>query len=82
MTEEDRISATARALLDFVAEKDIWISGDGRVHEDVAAKLLGVAVGTLQNMRYEGTAPPHYKHGRITYRVRDLAEYIEAGRAA
>ncbi|WP_426689996.1 hypothetical protein [Rhodanobacter ginsengiterrae] len=47
-----------------------------------AAGLVGLAAGTLRNLR-AGTCPlPFYKvAGRVTYRLADLAEFIERQRA-
>jgi len=81
MTDDrERIEGTAEMLLAAVREAGHWISGDGRVREETAADLLGIAVGTLANWRSAGTAPPHYSIGRPTYRLIDLAAWIEAAR--
>lgn len=77
----ERIEATARSLEESARAAEMWISGDGRVTEPDAATLLGLAHGSLANMRSAGVAPAHYHVGRITYRVLDLATWIEATRA-
>ena len=44
-----------------------------------AARELNVAVGTLQNWRYQGIGPKFIKHRRsIFYAVKDILEYKEA----
>jgi hypothetical protein len=52
------------------------------VSEADAAGLVGLAAGTLRNLR-AGTCPlGFYKvAGRVTYRLADLAEFIERQRA-
>ncbi|MEB0058807.1 hypothetical protein [Variovorax sp. LG9.2] len=65
-------------------EARMVISGDRRVSEKDAAKLLGYAPGSLKNTRQEGRAPSHYTRGvgggRISYRLSDIAESIEKSR--
>ena len=78
---EARIAACEATLRAAVDRAGAFISGDGRVHEEVAAPLLGIATGTLANQRRAGTGPAFYRvSGRPTYRLRDLAETIERGR--
>ena len=79
---DDRTAQTARALEDAARAAGMWISGDGRVIEADAAALLGLAPGTLANLRSAEMAPTHYRAGRVTYRLGDLAQWIEARRAA
>lgn len=80
----ERIAACAAQLERRCREAGSWISGDGRVGEDVAAALLGWAPGTMANRRLEGSAPPHYRLGggghRVTYGLHDLAVWIVAHR--
>jgi hypothetical protein len=82
--DPDRIAACLAMLERRCREAGTWISGDGRVGEDAAAALLGWAQGTMANRRLEGSAPPHYRLGgngyRITFNLRDLAEWIERHR--
>lgn len=84
MNDADRIEATRRLLEKSVRESGAWLSGDGRVGEDIAAKLLGFNAGSLANKRAEGTAPRWYKLGgsghKVTYRLEDLARFIERHR--
>jgi hypothetical protein len=83
-TDAERIAACFAMLERRCREVGTWISGDGRVGEDAAAALLGWAPGTMANRRLEGSAPPHYRLGgnghRVTYSLRDLAEWIERRR--
>lgn len=58
------------------------VTGDGRVSEADAAGLVGLAAGTLRNLRAGACPLPFYKvAGRVTYRLADLAEFIERQRA-
>jgi hypothetical protein len=52
------------------------------VAKEVAAQVLGLAVGTLANRRAEGSAPPHYRIGKVIYLIIDLANWIESSRNA
>ena len=80
-TDDDRVEQTEAMFCENVQASGAWISGDGRVLEEVAAQLLGYASATLANKRSAGEAPPHYKvGGRITYRVTDLAQWVELHR--
>lgn len=41
-----------------------------------AAQLTGLAMNTLNQMRYEGTGPKFQKRGRkVVYRVSDLQQF-------
>ncbi|MDR6535593.1 hypothetical protein [Variovorax soli] len=80
-TQADRAATCETMLRTAAREAGAFISGDGRVHEEVAAALLGIAPGTLANQRRAGTGPIFYRvSGRPTYRLIDLAEVIERGR--
>lgn len=81
MNEAERIDACEASLRAAARDAGAFVSGDGRVTEDVAAALLGIAPGTLANQRRAGTGPAFYRvSGRPTYRLRTLAELIEHGR--
>jgi len=77
---EQRIDATARLLLAAAKEASAIVSFDGRVTEEVAARMLGVSPRTMADWRTDVSGPPHYKHGRISYRVSEIAAFIEGGR--
>lgn len=69
------LEATARA-------SSIPVTGDGRVSEAAAAAMVGLAAGTLRNLRAGSCPLAFYKvAGRVTYRLADLAEFIERQRA-
>jgi hypothetical protein len=41
------------------------------------AKMFGVAVGTLQNLRSQGRGPRYYRVGRkILYRIEDVKAWV------
>ena len=84
LPDADPVGALAAQFEELCRERGHWISIDGRVTEPVAAELLERAPGTLRNWRsYGGASVRHYfHHGRITYALRDIAEYVVAGRAA
>lgn len=80
MTDSD-IERTTEMLLCYVREAGAWLSGDQRVSEETASELLGVAPGTLRNWRYSGKGPISYGIGnKPTYRLENLAEFIESSR--
>lgn len=78
------IDETAERLHGFARAEAMTISGDLRVSEKDAAKVLGYAAGYLKKMRQEGRAPKHYTRGvgggRISYRFTDMARWIEERR--
>ncbi|MCK1539115.1 MULTISPECIES: hypothetical protein [unclassified Bradyrhizobium] len=84
MTTDDRAADTASALLTAARDAGMTITGDGRVTEADAAVLLGYAPETLAKKRTLGSGPVAYGRGfggaRISYRLDDLARWIEAGR--
>jgi hypothetical protein len=81
---DDRAARLERLLLEIAVERGWWISVDNRVGEIDAAAVLGWSVDSLRNARCEGRGPPSYSIGgarhRRTYRLRDIAEWIEARR--
>lgn len=74
---EERLTASARAA-------GYWISGDGRIGEADLASLLGITPRTLANKRGAGDAPSSFRVAggghRVTYRIRDVATWIEEQR--
>lgn len=81
---KDQIEETKQMLLESCREYSFLVTADERVGETEAAVLLGYAAETLRNMRSLGTGPAHYKRGvgggRASYRLSDLAEWIEQAR--
>lgn len=84
MTLEERVATTAEALERSARQQGLALTGDGRLSEHDAAQLLGWAAGSLKNKRLEGSGPPAYQigfgGGRISYRITDLAAWIEGSR--
>ena len=78
------VEATAAQFAGSAVRLGMTISGDMRVSEKDAASLLGYAAGYLKHMRQEGRAPKHYTRGvgggRISYRLTDMAQWIEERR--
>ena len=82
--EAARIDATAAMLEHAAREAGMLISGDGRISENDCSLLLGYAPDTLAKKRKAGSAPPAYPIGlngcRVSYRMGDVAAWIEAQR--
>lgn len=82
MSDQDRVGFATRLLVDAALKAGIALSGDMRVSEVDAAALLGLHPGSLKNLRLEGSGPRAYrvgiKGGRLSYRIADLAEWLEA----
>lgn len=83
-TAKTMIDQCEQLMLDACARQEIVLSGDRRVSESDAAKLLGHSSEHLRRLRAEGKGPAVYKRGmngnRVSYRLRDLAEWIECER--
>jgi hypothetical protein len=79
-----RILSTLDVFERACRDSGIAVTADRRVSEADATLLLGYAPGSLKNLRTLGAAPPHYRRaaggGRISYRLSDLAAWVEAGR--
>ena len=79
-----QIDVVVNMLLLAVIGNNMPISADLRVSEKDAAHLLGYAAGSLKNLRQEGQAPRSYQRGvgggRISYRLHDIAVWIEGRR--
>lgn len=75
---------TAETLHAAARAASYWVSGDGRIGEADLASLLGLTPASLANKRREGSAPPAFNLGggghRVTYRIDDVARWIEAHR--
>jgi len=81
---EGRVADTEVALHAAAVEAGMVVTGDRRVTEGDAAALLGYAADTLARKRITGKGPSAYGRGfagcRVSYRLSDLAAWIEAGR--
>src|SRR5262245_17600223 len=79
-----RVDHTLALLRAAAIEQGMTISGDDRIGEACAARLLGFETETLGKRRAEGKAPPSYRVpvgvARISYRLADLAQWIEQQR--
>ncbi len=53
-----------------------------RMTPEQAAIYLGIAVGTLANLRSDPTGPDYFKLGGVFYRQADLDIYIETKKVA
>lgn len=84
MGESQRVSETVELFRAACRRENHWLSGDDRVNEATAARLLGFAEGSLKNLRWAGDGPPHYRSvgARISYKLQDLALWIEQRRCA
>lgn len=82
--DAEAVASTAKALNDAARRRGFWLSADERLGEADVADLLGLTAGSLANKRREGTAPRAYELGggrhRVTYRLIDVARWIEAHR--
>ena len=80
----DRVERCARLLMAAARETGMTVSGDGRVSEADAARLLALSAGHLKNLRAAGEGPTAYNRGlagsRVSYRLEDLAAWVESGR--
>lgn len=84
VTFDDRVESCRAALEAAAREAGMYLSGDGRVSEQDAARLLGLSPGHLKRLRQDGAGPVAYMVGmngcRLSYRTRDLAAWVELGR--
>lgn len=80
----ERVDRCTRLLLEAARDAGLTVSGDGRVSEADAARLLCLSAGHLKNMRAAGDGPVAYGRGmdgcRVSYRLEDLAAWVEAAR--
>lgn len=79
-----RVEAAVIQLEKACNDRGVLLTGDERISEADATSLLGYAPGSLKNLRTLGSAPPYYRRGvaggRISYKLEDLARWIEVGR--
>ncbi len=60
-----------------------YVCADDAVFEDVAAEIVQRSPGTLTNWRSQCSGPQPYRHGatgRVRYRLRDLAAWLDSNR--
>jgi len=84
MTQDARILETV-AMFRRRCERDrLHLTGDDRVSEESAAALIGLSPGTLRNLRTSREGPVPFRAGlngcRVSYRLADLAHWIEERR--
>jgi hypothetical protein len=81
--DEDAVAVIEARFLARAQEIPLLVSGDSRVSEKSAATLLGVAPGTLANMRRKDRGPDWSRRplggAKISYFVHALAAYVAAG---
>jgi hypothetical protein len=79
-----QIDITFRMYVQAAHREGFAVSPDLRVSEKDAATLLGYSPGYLKTMRQEGRAPVSYLRGwngcRISYRLLDIARWVESAR--
>ena len=79
-----RVADTAKTFRAVARERGLLLTADDRVSEADAAELVGYAVGSFRNLRSMGLAPAFFNRplngGRVSYRLQDLAEWIEVSR--
>lgn len=77
----ERVESTRQMLLAACHERGFLVTADERVSEPDAAALLAFTPESLRNRRYLGTGPASYQRPvgahKVSYRVRDLAAWIE-----
>jgi len=84
---EARIAATEAALLAAAEDAMITVTADGRISERAASRLLGFNDRYLADRRIAGVGPVGYDlqaggSGRYSYRVAELAAWVESLREA
>ena len=82
---DERVSQTTATLAEQARAAGMTTTADGRVSDTDAASLIGIAPGTLKNLRALGTGPAFFRLGvgggsRVSYRLADLAYWIEYNR--
>ena len=87
MTNEEvakSILKTTAMLHASAVHRGLTVTGDRRVNEKDAAYLLGYSAGHFKSLRQHGNGPQHYAigvaGGRISYKLDDLASWIEMAR--
>lgn len=76
-TKAHRAEVIDRLFRDWLHAWNVVTTGDDRVDEKTAGRLLGYTKNTLRNMRAEGRAPRGWRvGGKITYRVGDVVSWL------
>lgn len=83
----ERIARVIKALKEAACKKEMHLTADDRVSEADAAALLDLSPGGLKSLRLQMCGPAHYYRGagngsRISYRIDDLAAWLERYRQA
>jgi excisionase family DNA binding protein len=83
MNSDERVEQCRLQLERAVLEAGHVLSGDNRVSESTAARLLGISQSHLRRLRHHGELVA-YKCGlngaRVSYRLVEIASFIEATR--
>lgn len=81
---QSRVEETAAQLLRVAVERGVCVTADMRVGEADAAELVGYAAGSFKNLRSMQAGPVFFNRplagSRVSYRVTDLAQWIEQSR--
>lgn len=76
-----RLEETANQFRSACDERGYQVTGDDRIGEVEAAQLLGYQLSSFRNLRRAAFGPAHYNrragNSRISYRLVDLAEWVE-----
>ncbi|MFZ3206393.1 MAG: hypothetical protein WA161_21340 [Pseudomonas sp.] len=73
----DPIDQMVERLREACRDMGAFITWDGYVSENTAAKLLGRSTGTLRNWRcYDRPLRFRKLHGRVQYQLADIAALI------
>jgi hypothetical protein len=79
-----RVELTCARLRRAAIDSEMLVSGDDRISEHDAARLLGMHSDTLARKRLDGSGPTAYGRplgrAKISYRLLDLATWLEGGR--
>lgn len=78
---EQRITERAAQLMEWCREYSHWVSPDGRINPTTAAIILDRSEKTLRSWRSDHYGPEYHqysKRGRVTYRLDELARFIES----
>jgi hypothetical protein len=76
------VDETLFVFREWCREHHARLSGDKAVSESIAGRLIGRSGRTLSRWIAEGRPVPRYRvcaDGRRSYRLRDLAIWVEAG---